>query len=207
MTQEFVFDTDDLGSFEKMLQVIGEILFGGRKFGDSSKLHIQVKDEHYGFPDGRNHRAAFAEQPEVLAEGGKYFLLKPHRIFGGASFRTKGKSFTDKDEAAKASCSKYKEPKPSRKWIATINDWGGDLDRAEEGSVILCPDVSDMVRAAMELMRAADKKDFLKEFGDGYHYGFNSFDGSIGVGYRMEWSPSGAQDLLHLSMVHAYYGK
>ncbi len=207
MTQAFKFETDDLESFEKMLRVIVEILYGGRKFGDHSKLHLQVKNQHYGFPDGKDYHASRNEQPEMLAEGGKYFALKPQRVYGGAFFVTKDTSFTDKDKAARFSCSKWREPKATRMWIATFADYIEDFDHLKKDERIYCASVNDAVKQAMEVVRAVDPKVFFEKFGDGYHYAFNRFDGSIGHGYRMEWSPSGASDHLHLSMIHAYYGK
>jgi len=47
---------------------------------------------------------------------------------------------------------------------------------------------------------------FSKDCGDGYNYGFNNFDGSIGIGYKLI-SNKTFPNSLSLSLCHIYYGK
>jgi hypothetical protein len=202
MTQGLMFDTDDLASFEKMLSVAVRVLFGEN--GKYVTLHIHKK-KPFLWPDGKG--SGWAEVPEVLEDKGKWFHLCGDGIYGGAPFVKKGEEFANKDKAAAAASKQYKEPPPVRMWIATLSDYSGDFERLAPDERYHCPDHNFMVETAMDIVRDADSKKFFEMCGDGYHYGFNHFDGSIGVGYRMEWSPNGGWNLLHLMMVHAYYGK
>ena len=47
---------------------------------------------------------------------------------------------------------------------------------------------------------------FSRDCGDGYNYGFNHYDGSIGIGYQLI-SNKKFPNSLTLSLVHIYYGK
>lgn len=147
MTQEFVFETDDLVSFELMLRSICEVMF-------SKPKTLNIKTKHHHWPDG-------------------------------------GKIARRKED----------DLPPTRMLIATIDDY----EAGEED--IVCSGLGDMLDKLMKMVRDADPEKFLEEFGSGFNHGFNRNDGHIAHGYRMEWSPNGGWDLLHISMVHAYYGK
>ena len=129
-------------------------------------------------------------------------------MYGGACFDAKEEPpVDDKDEAAKISCSRRKKSKPTRMWITTLADYVSDYEQLEPEETIHCVNHEEMVAKTMEAVKAVDPQAFFKEFGDGYHYGFNRYDGDIGHGYLMQWRPNGGWNLLHISMVHAYYGK
>jgi hypothetical protein len=64
--------------------------------------------------------------------------------------------------------------------------------------------LDDAFTNIQKLVSKHDESKFLESCGDGYYQGFNDFDGSVGVGYQLEL---GFSDVLHLSMVHIYYGK
>jgi len=47
---------------------------------------------------------------------------------------------------------------------------------------------------------------FLRDCGNGYNYGFNNFDGDIGIGYKLI-SNKTFPNSLSVSLCHIYYGK
>jgi hypothetical protein len=159
------------------------------------------------FPDGRDYRASWDSQPRILEEDGKFFELVPQHVFGGAGMDKKGQEFSSQTEAARYSCDQRKEPKPTRMWIATLADYKSEFDRLKKEERMFCRGYDDMVEKTMKVVRAVDPSVFYALFGDGYHYGFNRSDGSISHGYLMQWRPNGGWNLLHISMVHMYYGK
>lgn len=208
MTQALKFETDDLRSFEQMLAVAVRVLF--KPNGRYVRQHIRVGDQPPClFPDGRDYREEWLSQPEVLKDGdGKFYLLETQGVFGGAPMRRKiNVPYDDQNAAARASCSQRKEAKPTRMWICTLSDYEGDFRSAKKNERIFCRGYDDMVKKTMNVVRAADPRAFVDQFGDGYHYGFNSDDGSVGHGYLMQWRPNGGWNVLYISMVHAYYGK
>ena len=58
----------------------------------------------------------------------------------------------------------------------------------------------------LDTNQAELEKRFLKESGDGYNSGFNMYDGSVGIGYRL-MSNDTFPSTLSMSLVHIYYGK
>lgn len=199
MTQAFEFETDDPKSFETMLQAIVPILFG--KNGSHTKLHLQGSPEFWD--DGREYEEAWNSCPRMYQEGDKVSLLKPSRIYGGAYLWEKVGEAPDLDAAAVQSMKHKKEPAPTRVWITTLQDYAGDYGEGDT----YCNGHKDMVVKAMELVKNANLKKLQEECGDGYNDGFNHNDGSISVGYRMQYEPNGGWNQLVLSLIHIYYGK
>ena len=67
--------------------------------------------------------------------------------------------------------------------------------------------LNDSIKFVMTVLSKSDLKNrFTKDCGDGYNYGFNHFDGSIGVGYKLI-SNKTFPNSLSLSLSHIYYGK
>ena len=200
MTQELTFETDDLNSFELMLKSAVRVLFPKSK-GQYINLHI--KKEHPGFwEDGKYDN--YENGPSILDKGSdKYALLEHKQTYGGAFFVKEKQTFGNKDEAADASNSCKKEPKPKRLWIATLSDYASDFSPEDTS----CANHKSLVEKSMKLMRKFPRQRVFDEIGSGRHHGFNSFDGSIGIAYRMEYAPMGGWNLLYLSATHAYYGK
>lgn len=63
------------------------------------------------------------------------------------------------------------------------------------------------ILAAGRLLDKATLATLKEGCGDGYHYGFEKFDGSVELGYRVAHRPSGGWNRLDVSLCHIYYGK
>ena len=96
-----------------------------------------------------------------------------------------------------------KDRKPTRLWVTTLADYKEDI---KEGDIALSSR-EQAVEMIMAKVRDSNPAELKKLAGDGYNDWFNEFDGSIGIGYRMHWEPSGGWDKLLISLIHAYYGK
>jgi len=59
----------------------------------------------------------------------------------------------------------------------------------------------------MKKLKNIDKDKLKEKCGSGFNYGFNSFDGSIDSGYRINYRPNGGWECLDISLCHIYYGK
>ena len=67
-------------------------------------------------------------------------------------------------------------------------------------------DTIEYVERILKQRRKSWSYQFEKKFGDGYNDGFNRFDGSIGVGLRLQ-SCRSSPEWLAISLIHFYYGK
>jgi hypothetical protein len=198
MTQEFEFETDNIGSLMKMLNTIGSILF------DDTKITISKKAEDFNFcfDDGKY------DNYDGYVVFGKD-VIKSEKIVSGVKV-CKGVDcfYKQKDAIEKAAnLNRGLDDTPTRKFLMCIatnySDYKGGKNYAnfKNGKKYIDNTVLDLLND--EKLRS----EFWKECGKGYNVGFDSQDGSIDVGYRLNWSPSGAEDRLHLSLVHMYYGK
>lgn len=99
-----------------------------------------------------------------------------------------------------------KKTKPTRFWIASLGNYGGDYRKIQSNQSF--KDNESMVEAAMELLKDIDTEAFAKKCGDGYTDWFNHFDGDIDIGYRLHMEPmGGAWPRIIISLTHLYYGK
>lgn len=65
-------------------------------------------------------------------------------------------------------------------------------------------DRADVLRKAIELVRAADRDAFEAETGEGP---FRGCDGTVGIGYRLHGGSLRSRGSLHVSLCHIYYPK
>lgn len=195
MTQNLVFETDDLNSFMSMLNLIYDIhktrgtnvYFGNRQ--PSSWVYDDGTDEQ--FRD---------EQPNVMPVGDQWALAEANKTYHGAIFVIPTLTFKTREEAAAASCKLRQNPPMIRKWISTIHFTysSGVKDATWMNSK------EQLLGVAKEAISAIDGDQFLAEFN---HPEADRFDGSVGYGYRVKWRPSGPCNLFDVSMVHMFYGK
>jgi hypothetical protein len=207
MTQAFVFETDDQGAAEKMLATVVPILF--RENGEYTKLHIERRKE--GKADHRDetdYGEYWRAKAPLLDMGDHVLLAESGRMYHGAVFHVPGKKFKTRDEAAihvNAEADKV-EKHAKWLWLATLADYRGDFKEGNEG----CRSHGDMINSAFSILNGAVrqyKPEFRRICGDGYNDWFNSDDGSVGVGYRLWYSPNGGWNKLNIGLCHMYYGK
>ena len=197
MTQDFEFETDDRESLMKMLDTIGSILFDGTKIVVSQ----DAKDFDYCFDDGKYDHNSYSVFDKSVIEHSKIEL--------GVKIYKEKDSFNNRKEAIEHAAGMNREivKTPTRKFIMGIST---DYSRYKIGkSYASFKSGKKYIESAVEkLLDDPDLEgNFTRECGNGFNQGFMSFDGSIGMGYRLSWSPSGAEDRLYLSAVHMYYGK
>lgn len=221
MTQELCFETDDLDSFEIMLRAAVTVLF--RFSGQHISPHIRIADPGH-WEDGKDYGAEFDSQPSFvdirpilktacdmlnvanaqLASRECYALVDSCATYGGASQLLVQEIVKNKDEAARKCCKQRTITKPTRKWVCMISDYKGDLEGLAKEKRICCPSKDDLITSVMTILRAIDYDEAMGWLGD---LEPSWFDGSVGVGYRMEWQPNGGWNHLHISLVLAMYGK
>ena len=97
---------------------------------------------------------------------------------------------------------KNKWGKPKYVHICTMAEYLKDMRPEDETA----PDLKGIVELVMQKVKMADKKAFRKVAGDGFSYGFEQGDGSIGVGYRL-YARDCTFSVLEVSLCHIYYGK
>ena len=195
MTQALVFDNDDLNSFEAMLHAAVRILYNFKH----ERPKIALEQPH-DFDDGRyeNWRP---DRPYGYNTGERVDVLQPFKTFSGTTFLESIGTAGTEEEAARIAKSKEKSPIPERMWIATIYDYPSHYSTIQSYT---SRNHDDLVEEVMKMARAADREKFRQEFRDAE---CPHFDGSFGCSYRMQWRPSGAMEILDISMVHAMYGK
>ena len=66
---------------------------------------------------------------------------------------------------------------------------------------------AQLIQRVMEHLKNADVEKFFERCGNGFSSGFDNFQGSIGVGYRLNHRSLGGWDNLDISLCHIYYGK
>ena len=104
--------------------------------------------------------------------------------------------------------SKVREEK--RLFICSVRDYKSDIREDDDmrfGSKIGEETFTKVRQEVLNRIGLFNEEEFKQYRGDGFNAGFNRFDGSIGLGYRLEHSPSGGWDNLDVYLVHAYYGK
>ncbi len=197
MTQAFEFETDDVESLIKMVNTIGSILFDGTKIiisKEADDFNFCFNDGKY---DGRNEYSVFRKS-----------VLVPDRTLLGVSVCEEVDCFHKQKEAIEhaSKLNRGLSKDPTRKFLMCIatncSDYKGGKKYA--GFKTGQKYIEDTVR---ELLNNFDHQAFYEECGDGYNGYFDGQDGDVGIGYRLNWSPSGAEDRLHLSLIHMYYGK
>lgn len=98
---------------------------------------------------------------------------------------------------------RWERKNPTRVWVTTMSDYEGDVQADD----FLFPDRQGAINKIIDMLEKCKLEDIVGKIGDGYDSCFNHSDGDIGLGYRIHWEPSGGWNLLHVSLVHAYYGK
>ena len=197
MTQGFEFETDDIESLIKMLNTIGCILF------DNTKIIISKKAEDFNFcfDDGRYENSS---DYAVFRKS----VLEPDRIELGVTIFEEKDYFHKQKQAIEfaAKLNRGLDDTPTRKFLMCIATNYSDYKDGKKYASFKTGQkyIEDTTR---ELLNNFDHQSFYEECGDGFDDNFMSCDGSVGIGYRLNWSPSGGEDRLHLSLVHMYYGK
>jgi len=67
-------------------------------------------------------------------------------------------------------------------------------------------DYAGAVQCVTDIVKMADTVAFFKKYSEGYNTGFNQFDGSIDVGYRLVHTRE-VRNALEIYLCHMYYGK
>jgi len=197
MTQEFEFETDDIQSLMKMLDTIGNILF------DKTKIIISQKAEDFNFcfDDGKYDEF---EKYSVFRKS----VIEPDRIELGVDIYRERDYFNKEKDAIEcaASLNRGITKQPKRKFLMCIATNSSDYKNVKKYASFKNGQryIEDTLS---ELLDDPDVASFEKECGNGYNECFDSQDGSVGIGYRLNWSPCGGEDRLHISLVHMYYGK
>lgn len=202
LTQEFVFETDEIESFSKMLEAIVSILFSPN--GKHSQLHLKTK-QPFGLDDGKEYYSWWRQQKPILTYQNKTMLLNADGCYHGAALYTVEQEFNNIDAAAAASEKDFKKiplPKPMRMWVTTLSDYQ-ENKKVEKN----CKNFEDLINLTVSKLKTVDEKKFYQECGDGFHQGFNRDDGSVKFGYRMQQRSVGGCNHLDISLVHVYYGK
>lgn len=112
--------------------------------------------------------------------------------------------FRDGHEYEKNEDGKWERTPPTRVWVTCMSDYSSSIDHEVDE---VFETRSQAIDRIMEMLKEKTKEDLVRELGDGYDECFNEYDGSISLGYRIHWEPSGGWNLLQVSLVHAYYGK
>jgi non-homologous end joining protein Ku len=182
-----------------MLTVISGILY---EYPRWTKPVVLLK-EPYDWEDGK-YEDYHNDQPMMLPVEGKkeVLLVKPCACYHGATKLEVTEMVEDLDKAARKSCDQRSEPKPKRQWICTVENYA-DSRSLKKGEYVRLRK-GEVVGIVLDLCKNIDTRSFLEGFSDVED---QYFDGDVGIGYRMQWRPSGAADVLDVSMVHAYYGK
>lgn len=212
MTQDFVYETDDLTHFGIVLKAVIEVMFcknyGSGGGSEYTQLHLKAKPD--GFNDGRYECYRHRNPPKILPHGTTNLIVDTDRIHGGATVLKVVGEEKDLDKAARKVAEWPVPPElkvqPKYLWISTLADYKSNM-KPEDVSVCNHLEMHEKAMALMREARSTRKGEFLTVCGDGYHYGFNNFDGSVALGYRMSYSPTGGWNNLNLSFCHAYYGK
>jgi hypothetical protein len=195
MTQAFEFETDDLKSFEKVLVSAISVMFHDKN-DQYVQLHIDpTKGDDYWHDGGYDNSVA------VYKNGNKFDVIKTQYI-KNIQYAAKVDSFNTLDEAVKAA-EKTDRARPTRLFVAGLFDYRSSIRKDS----IRCKSQKEMHEEAMKLVQNVDINKLNEACGDGYSDGFQNFDGSIDVGYRMHYEPQGGWNCLYLSLVHMYYGK
>ena len=66
--------------------------------------------------------------------------------------------------------------------------------------------VTTHILSILEKNESEWKSDFAAQEGDGYDDGFNSMDGSVGIGYQITSGHTWPNEIT-ISLIHFYYGK
>lgn len=94
--------------------------------------------------------------------------------------------------------------KPSYMHICTIGDYKSNIKEQDE----TFDNFNELLRVVKgDIILCKDKEKFVAECGDGYNDGFNEYDGSVELGYRLVQRPMGGWNYLDIAFCHIYYGK
>lgn len=206
ITQEFLYETDEPPAIQRMLEAIVANMFEGGN-GKYTQLHLWSAPRDFSF-DNDSYKDHNLRQ-SIVEVAGKFHILGRRRSPWNSHFLESGPCF-DTEQAAIAETSKrfdaLSTPLPKRLWLATASNLKSNVGAKDT----VCKSQKELIAEIMSRIQLAlknRKEEFFDVCGDGYNDWFNSDDGSIDAGIRLHRSPQGGWDLLHISMVHIYYGK
>lgn len=191
MTQDFVYETDDLKLFRTVLITIIPVLFR------SGRQKILLREPRDCSWDAGEEESWHDTQPEILdatRELNACYHLETTGTYHGAVFQHLGAEFKTKDEAAAAAVAQRTRPRPTRRWITRVFEYG-----TYARGTYATPLKAALVDSIMYLVQSTDRNAFLRDF----RAVEPDTDGNVGVGYRMQLS----RDALDISMVHVVYHK
>lgn len=208
MTQKFEFETDDIKSFETILNTIVPILF--HRNGKYTKLNIRKNSNFIGsWKDGINYAATWESKPSVImqnAASSGSLVNTADGIYGGCEKIKVIAKKSDLDEAVKYANKFINSPsKPTRLFISRLSDYIDDYNKDEDD--LCCSSYEDMIDKTMEILKNFDANELFRKLGNGYCSWFNMDDGSTGIAYRMHTECVGGWEKLFISLTHAFYGK
>ncbi len=224
LTQEFAFETDSLDDLAEMIRAACKVTYHtaisspGARY---TQLHINTHaPKDMSFQNGQDLREYYRSKPVLFEDpsddfGDRVLLLDVGRIHGGASVMKVVEKITGEgleeslDQAAQAS-QKYlaktdPPPLPTRLWVATLGDYKSRMVETDTP----CANLDELVLMATEAARTAKiakKDEFRRVCGSGYNEFFNSDDGSVDIGWRLQLRGVSWPEI-DISLVHIYYGK
>jgi hypothetical protein len=209
MVQDFCFETDDLKYFEAVLRAVAPTLFDFKHSlpkilveAPSDWRDARYEDTQFTRQSSR-HDLPFTFDNSLVGGEGFSTLALDGCYHGAVKLKVHG-THKDLDEASRASCAEYVEPRPLRMWIATIFDSQYMYESLKPKDYFTCKSWDLLATEVMRRCMTADAVKFREDF---QHVEEAWFDGSYGTGFRMEARPCGGEDLLDISMVHMWYGK
>lgn len=203
MTQDFAFETDELKSFRVVLKSIIPVLF--KKNGKYVQLHIDTSEkQNWGWRDGKYECGSNYKEHEVVYYANQYHVIEDDTMYHGAKQHKVVSSHNDKDEACNKAVAfnRQNEPKAFRKFICKLGDYKEEYK--DKTGITFCDNYEDMLADTIAIINNVNPEVFKKEFFDA---SIRSFDGSLGIAYRMHYEPQGGWNKLLISMTWAYYGK
>lgn len=198
LTQEFVFETDNLAAVDQALRMCWDVFLKFRK-GTGSLPRFFADKPHFGFEDGKYENHHPADDPSVFSlDNKKFYVIDSCRTYGGVTFMHSLSEHGNADEASQAAYKLRKPLVPTRKWVGTVMNWLQSSVDKKRGMALRNAD--ELVEEALKQFQLVEKTcDFYTEFADAMIDG----DGSSRPGYRL----SCRNDYLDLSLVWIYYSK
>lgn len=157
VNQNFLYETDSLDNFVKVLDTMVKVMY--------------------------------EEQP---SEYSQLFLTKRSNAFNN------GKRFIDPKDKSFLTEGSWSKPKYFH--ICSIGDYRSEITEKDE----VFDNYDNLIKKVMLNVKNVDTNLFLKQCGDGLD---SFFDGSIGIGYRINQRFLGAWEHLDISLCHIFYGK
>jgi len=210
MIQEFSLETDSIQKLESTLKVMIPLLFS-KNGNESVGLHLK-QEKPSSFDNGVDYREYFDLQEHVLSfvpdqqQKPIHLTTQSERTYAGVVVDRVTDKYLELDEAVAAVGNRYRKlpiPIPRRTWITTLADY---KDTSYKKS-LKCRSYEDLLTKTLEIIKSFDSQKFFQECESGYCSWFNSDDGIIKMGYRLQQRLKGGFECLDISAIHIYYGK